>query len=203
MPATDTFFQVTAGAGTKLHTFTRSVSGQTVHDDVGILGLQPYPTYSLAAPGLTTATAASHLLQLMAGSSLNVYLVGIWVSQRALATTSTVQQFELHRLTTAGTGGTAFTPQAYDSSDAAAGATGMTLPTVKGTENASNLRILTVGLTQTAPVTAVNGTLWQAHLLIKPIRIAAGTANGVALKNLTAIAAATVDVTFEFFELSY
>lgn len=200
--ATDTFFQVTAGAGTKLHTFTRTVGVDTVHEGVYVPGLSPYPTYSASAVGISTATAAAHTCQLMAGGALNVYVVRIRIAQRALATTSTVQQFEIRRLTTAGTGGTAVTPQAYDATDAAAGAAGMTLPTVKGTEGAL-LHVLTVGLTQTAPVLNTSADEWDPAPYSKPIRIAAGTTNGIVIKNVTAIAAATVDVTYEFFELAY
>lgn len=200
--ATDTYFQITQGAGTKLHTFTRVVGADTVHDGVTVLGLCPYPTYSLSAAGITTATAASHILQMMAGANLAVYITRIKIAQRALATASTVQQFEIRRLTTAGTGGTVVTPQAFDATDPAAGGTGMTLPTAKGTEG-NLLRLMTVGLTQTAPVTNVNSDEWILNFYTKPIRISNGVTNGLVIKNVTAIATASVDVTFEFFELSY
>jgi hypothetical protein len=200
--ATDTFLQITQGAGTKLHTFTRVVGVDTVHESVFVLGISPFPTYSVTASNISTATAAAHTCQVMAGASLNVYITRIKIAQRTLATTSTVQFFEVRRLTTAGTGGTAITPAPFDLTDAAAGAAGMTLPTVKGTES-TLLRTMTVGLTQTAPVLNTSVDEWLLNSYTKPIRIASGTANGIVVKNVTAIAAGTVDITFEFFELSY
>jgi len=200
--ATDTFFQVTQGAGTKLHTFTRVVGVDTVHESVVVPGLSPYPTYTCSAIGISTATAAAHILQVMAGASLVVYGIRIKIAQRALATTSTVQQFEVRRLTTAGTGGGAVSAVAFDSTDAAAGASGMTLPTSKGTEG-TLLRVMTVGLTQTAPVLNTSVEEWIIGPYAKPKRIPAGAANGIAIKNVSAIASATVDVVVELFELAY
>jgi hypothetical protein len=37
----DTFVAITDGAGTNLHTFSRSVAGQTVHDEVKLLAMPP------------------------------------------------------------------------------------------------------------------------------------------------------------------
>lgn len=202
MATTDTFFQVTQGAGTKLHTFTRVNGVDTVHEGVYLDGIQPYPTYAVAIAGVSTATASSHSVQLMAGANLHLYVVRIKIAQHALASASTVQQFSIRRLTTAGTGGTVITLSAYDTTDPAAGASSMSLPTALGTEG-NTLRQMTVGLTQTAPITNANSDEWIIAPLEKPIRIPAGVTNGLVVKNISAIATATVDINIEFFELAY
>jgi hypothetical protein len=80
-------------------------------------------TYTVCpTAAVSTATANSHLLQIMAGASNAVVLRHLLVTQLANAGAATVGQFELRRLTSAGTGGTAVTPGATDPGDAAAGA---------------------------------------------------------------------------------
>jgi hypothetical protein len=124
-----------------------------------------------------------------------------------LATAAALMHFQLWRLTTAGTGGTAHGTSPRDGSDAASGATAMDLPTVKGTEGAFIDAAVSM-LIQTVPT----GGPGQASLIaewdfdqlrMKPPRIAAGAANGIALKNTTGAAAATVIPVFEFVEASF
>lgn len=192
------FINLTEGSGKKAHTFQRTIGANTVEDTISIVGIPYLAAYNVtAAAGVSTATAASHLLQIMAGASLNVWVYRLALYQVAVATAAAIDIIEIVRLTTAGTGGTAITPAARDTSDAAAGATAMTLPTAKGTEGVFVDRA-TAQFTQTI-ATQAGGK--EATLLVefdfarifgKPIRIAAGTANGIAIKNPTARAGATV-----------
>lgn len=195
----ESFINLTEGSGKKAHTFQRVIGANTVEDEVMLPGEQYLATYGIAtaAAGISVATANSHLLQIMAGASLNVYVREIRIFQLAAVTAAAIDAIEIVRLTTAGTGGTAITPAPRDSSDAASGATAMTLAAVKGTEGtflerASAQWTQTIG-TQSGGKQAVLVTEfdWDA-LRSKSIRIAAGTANGIAIKNPTARAAGTV-----------
>lgn len=205
----ENFVQITQGSGTKLHTVDRTIGANTVHESVFLPG-EPYlATYR--NPGSTTfvsaATADSHLLQIMAGSSLIVYVHRVRFYQVVAATTSAYVFTQVVRLTTAGTGGTSQGFAAVDSTDAAAGVTGMTLPTVKGTEGA--IVDAAVGaFYQTLPTSFV-----PAPTLIydfdyrgprsKALRIPAGTANGVAFKIRAGVAAATLAIIAEVTEATF
>jgi hypothetical protein len=203
----ESIVQVTEGSGKKLHTFQRTIGANAVEDEV-ILHGEPYlASYIQNATAASTATANSHLLQLMAGASLNVYVRQIRCYQTALATTAAIARLQVLRLTTAGTGGTAQSAaQALDTTDAAATATAMTLPTVKGTEAAVSLRGLTGSFIQTVP-TGGTSTLIAVfdfeRFRSKALRIPAGTANGIAVKNLDAVAAATLQIEIDFTEANF
>lgn len=198
---------VTEGSGKNLETFQRVIGANTVEEDV-VLNGEPYlATYDVVSGfGISAATAASHLIQVMAGSSLNVYIRRIKITQVAMATTAAMADLLLLRLTSAGTGGTVLTTVARDSTDAASGATAMTLPTGKGSEGAGFRE--SVYFAQTIPVSGSPGfgTIvdWDFDKLrLKPPRIAAGTANGYCVKLNTAIAAATVVVFVTFSEANF
>jgi hypothetical protein len=204
----ESFVAVTAGSGTKLHTFQRVIGANTVEDDVSIPG-EPYlATYVVSTTvAISLATANSHVYQVMAGASLNLYIRRIRIYQVGLATASALIHFQLWRLTTAGTGGTAHGSAARDSTDAAAGFAGMDLPTVKGTEGAF-IDAATAMLIQTVPLGGPGQASliaeWDFDLLrTKPPRIPAGAANGIALKNTTGAAAATVVPVFEITEANF
>jgi hypothetical protein len=200
----DTSFAVTAGAGTNLHTFTRSIGGQTVHDEVVVLG-EPYLASYVFNTGLTSvATSNSHLLQIMAGASLKVQIRSIRISQSTLATTVTLARIALYRLTTAGTGGVVQTAGLLDNSDAAIGATGMVLPTVKGTE-AGLIWLQTAIFAQTLSTAGGNGVIWEWNQdkYAKPLIIPAGAANGIAIKQLSGVAAATVEIDVTLTEANF
>ncbi len=127
--------------------------------------------------------------------------------QVALATTAGTSDFQLLRLTTAGTGGTALTPNPMDPAFAVAGCTGMTLPSSKGTEGVPLWRGQ-VYFTQTHPTARDREPLVILDLDFDRLRIAppvisAGTANGLCLKNVTGVAAATITWDAYVSELPY
>jgi len=201
------FIAYTPGSGAKIHSFDRTIGANTVQGEVVIMGEQYLPEYTVTTiTPISAATANSHVLQVMMGASLRGRIRRIEVSQMGLATTAAFCQWALYKLSTAGTGGTAITPQLLDPADAAAGATAMTLPTVKGTEGAliwsgSNYMAQTAGASSAFPQPFAIIDLDDSRR--KPIHIATGTANGIALKNITAIAAATVIVTLWVTESSF
>lgn len=203
----ESIVQVTEGSGKKLHTFQKTIGANVVEDEVVVLGEAYLADYFVdAAAAISAATANSHLMQIMAGATLNVYIRRIQIWQLGLAATAAIADMGVFRLTTAGTGGTAITPARLDLTDAASGATAMTLPTVKGTEAVAPSWHGSAGFVQTVPTSGVNPLLLDldfSRLRQKSLRIAAGTANGIAVKNITAIAAATVFVHIELMEANF
>jgi hypothetical protein len=199
--------QYTPGSGGKLHSFDRTIGANTVQDQAVVIGEQYLAEYTVATiTPVSLATANDHVLQIMAGSSNRLRIRRIEVSQSALATTAGINQFAIYRLTTAGTGGTSITPQLLDPADSAAGATAMTLPSAKGTEGAllwSGTGVLTQTVSATPSMNEKVLAIDFDGLRQKPIHVASGTSNGIALKNITARAAATVVVTAWFDESSF
>ena len=121
-------------------------------------------------------------------------------------TTANLCLFELVRLTTAGTGGTAITPGRFDPSDAAAGATAQSRPTAKGTESGTALWSTTLVMRQAIAATGTQPEEtyeWVALPGMKSLIIPAGAANGFAIKTLSGTAGATVIATVEFVETSF
>jgi len=196
----------TPGSGGKGHSFQRTIGANSVEEGVVVVAEQYLAEYTVTTiTPISTATANSHILQIMAGSSNRLRIRRIEVTQMGLATNAAFMQLAIYRLTTAGTGGTAITPQLVDPADAAAGATAMTLATVKGTEGALlGSRSMYMNQTAAASMGTPNDALFDfAGLRRKPIHVAAGTSNGIALKNITAIAAGTVIVTLWVVESSF
>jgi hypothetical protein len=193
-------------AGSKnLHTWSKTIGASLVADEFVLPGEFPYATYRLTAANISIATLNDHVIQLMAGSSLNVRLRYFRVVQAGNAATAALASFGLFRLTTAGTGGTAITPRPHDSADSASGATGMTLPSGKGTEGVQlDQTRLPMRQAFLATSTQVDGQyVWQQGPFEKPIIIPAGTTNGLAIKSQTAIAGASVDVVMVFVETAF
>ena len=199
----ETFAEATAGSGLKWHSWTRSIGGSTVHAGFTLPDEYPYASYTAIANAVSGATANSHMMQVMAGSSLNVRIRRILVTQNAAAAAVAVMPFSVVRLTTAGTGGTAVTPSKDDGADSASGATAMTLPSSKGTEGAFLLQRATWAGTGAIPTGTKGDFLWEQLINSKPIIIAAGTSNGIAIKNTGGLAGTTYDITVEFVETAF
>ena len=190
----ESLVQVTEGSGKKLHTFQRTIGANSIEDEVTLLGENYLASYTVVAAA-SAATGLSHVCQIMAGATLKVRIRRVEVWQTAALTTGVITNFQLFRLTTAGTGGGAVTPNPLDTTDAASGATAMTLPTAKGVEGANiaagyGYAIQTIGAaTYTNPLLAA----WDFDRpRSKPLIIPAGAANGIAVKNNAAYAGLTV-----------
>lgn len=182
--------------GKKAHTFDRTIGANTVQDEVILEGEQYLASYTVSA-GASIATLDSHPLQIMAGASLKVRVRRIEIYQSVVATTAALGSLSIFRLTTAGTGGGAVTPALLDPADSASGATAMTLPTAKGTEGTR----VWLGIVYWLQTVSASTPLPQPSIVIdfdqpraKPLIIAAGTSNGIAIKNETAIAGASVRI---------
>lgn len=198
----ESLVQVTEGSGKKLHTWNRTIGANSVEDEYVLLGENALASYVISSSfgipgGVSTATANSHLLQIMAGASLKVRVRRIEVHQAVAATTAALMHTQILRLTTAGTGGTVIGFAGLDPTDAASGATVMTLPTVKGTEG-TGIVSTHAYMMQTIAASAQLGqpiAVWDFDRpRSKPLILAAGTTNGIAVKNVTAIAGGAVTV---------
>ncbi len=196
---------VTAGSGTNLHTNSRTIAAATMLDQYVLPGEFAYASYVALAPSVSIATANDHVIELMAGASLNVRIRRIHLEQSANATTAAATSISVFRLTTAGTGGTAVTPAKFDTADSASGATAMTLPTAKGTESTELIRVSMVWRQAVLATGAQVDDVWEwvQHPGMKPLIIAAGTSNGICIKSTSAVAAATVHCTIEFVETAF
>lgn len=198
----ESYVGFTAGAGGKLHSFTRTIGANTVDEETMLLGEVYLPSYTVASSSIPTTTANSHMLEIMAGSSNIVRIRKILVTQNGAPSGVSAFPLQLFRLTTAGTGGSVISPNAMAPSDGAAGATCMGLPTVKGTEGVL-LWAETIWLGTAAIPVATNRLLWQQELHFKPFSIAAGTSNGICVKNSGGLATSTLDITVIFSESSF
>lgn len=201
----ESLVQVTEGSGKKLHTWSRTVGANTVEDEVTLPGEHFLATYSITSGSVALATANSHVLQIMAGASLYVRIRRIWITQGSNMTTAARAGFQLIRLTTAGSGGSAITPRPFDTGDAAAGFTAQTLPGVKGTEGVT-LFERRINLLSALSTTATTGDqpFWEQNPFTKPIIIPTGAANGICLKYTGANdASGTLNVHVELVETSY
>lgn len=204
----ESFVQVNSGSGPKLHSNIRTIGANSVDDEVVVLGEQYLAEYRVQTATTSIATSAAHVLQVMAGASLNVYVRRIHIFQSVVATAANFAQFDLYRLTTAGTGGTSVTARPLDSTAAAAGATGMTLPTAKGTEGvlietAQAYVLQTVSASLGVPQSTLIAEFTFDGPRGQALRIPAGTANGIAVKIVTGVAACQVFVTAEIVEANF
>lgn len=191
----ESLVQVTEGVGKKLHTFQRTIGANNVEDEVVIPG-EPYLATYLAemATAVTMNNVANtQLWQLMAGATLKIYVRRITIFQLAVAAGAVLQNLDVVRVTTAPTGGTAITPSPLDPADAPSGATAAFLPGVAGTVGAR------VG-TGVLPVVAAAPTAGVGPRLDflfpssgpKSLIIAAGTTNGIVVRNLTGANTGTI-----------
>lgn len=200
-----TYYQFSEGTGRKAGSVQGlDGGGNTVDSPVFVLDEPFLATYSIGTnTALSTATANSHLLEIMAGASLHVWVRRLVVTQRAAAGATAVCTFGLYRLSTAGTGGTSLTPAPHDPADTA-GCTAMALPSSKGTET-TLLQPQTGSLWSAIPATDDMRVVgWDfTTRRSKGLRIPAGTSNGLCLKNLDAVASATVVVYAEVCESDY
>ena len=203
----ESYVEVTEGSGKKLWTETTVVGADTKHAEIVKLG-EPYlASYTVVTGAVSVATLDSHLLQIMAGASLKVYVRQIRVYQFTVATTAALHYVDILRLTTAGTGGTTQNEQPLDSTDVASGAQAMTLPSSKGTEGAELDRQVSYIL-QTIPASpAITSSLlydfnWESNRQ-KSLIIPADTSKGIVVKNRVAIAGASVVIVAEYVEANF
>lgn len=192
------------GADRKIRHFQRTDGSDTVEEQMVALTEPILASYVIQFAGIAVSTANSHVCQVMAGASLRVGIRRIRIWQVANATGIARLQWRLFRLTTAGTGGSSITPAPSDPADSASGATAMTLPSSKGTEGTQVSHKRTLIHTTATTVGLPDEFVWDfSQLRTKARWIAAGTSNGVALKNIGSDASATFDGEIEIVEAGW
>ena len=193
------------GSTKKVRTFQRTDGSDTVEEWMYAESEPALAAYTVQALGIAGSTADSHVLQIMAGASNRVGIRRIMIYQLAAANTTRQVNFSVYRLTSAGTGGSSVTPAVLDPASAAAGATAMTLPSAKGTEG-TLVGGRHSGIIQSTITNQMVNPLLDldfGYARERPLWIAAGTSNGIAIKNLVADSAATYDVFVRFVEAGW
>lgn len=192
--------EITAGSGTHIHTNSRSISSVTRHDQYIQQGEGAYPTYRATAAGISIATSADHIMQIMADGTNYTRLKWFEIMPTDdVPASATVAFITVLRLTTAGTGGTNLGSSGHDSADTYAGGV-MSLPTAKGTEG-STLWHFRLPLQSAHPFQSLYR--WEARYDTKPVIFGTGTAAGIAWKIQTGIASCTVQLNAEFSVTSF
>jgi len=204
MPAA-AYVSIDEGSDRKMATVQRTIDSETVEQSEVAVTLPYIATYVVTTQTAVALSAAnSHVFQLLGSESHRVLLRRLEVFQKADAAADTRIEFELVRVDTAGTSGTALTPVPTDEVDDATTAEGMTLPSSKGDEGDS------LGF-RTGTVLAEPATAGHDHVLLldyysissKPPTIAAGGTTGIVLKSITTDADATVHVVATFEEVDW
>ena len=193
------------GTTKKVRTFARTDGADTVEEWMYAQSESLFDTYSVSTQATAGATANSHLLEIMAGAANRVGIKRITIYQVANATGAASFAFDILRLTTAGTGGDAVTALPIDPASGAVGATAMTLASSKGTEGVAAGGRHRGAISTTASTVGVNPVLDLrfGENNTKPLYIAAGTSNGIVIKNPGADATVTFDIYVEFVEASW
>jgi hypothetical protein len=187
-----------------LDTVSRTISSQTRHAQRHVAGWSSDPTYVVRASGISTATTADHLLQVMAdGTNYSRVLRYRITPTDDIPAAATVLLVTLVRLSTAGTGGSAVTPRGYDPADSAYGGGAQTLPSSKGTEGNALIQHR-IPLPAAHPFVSTPAMwTWEASPFGKPIIFGTSTSSGLCWKVDTGIASCTVDVIVEFTTTTY
>lgn len=188
---TDTFVAQTDGAGTKVHAFTRTVGGQTVAEEVLVLGHSGMPS----SHGTLLSTHASNLAG--SGSTFPYYLANIWpvfvgatgANRYADILRITVQQIVASTVAasipialvieTGGLGDGSANDFLYQQDTQDGNITEVW--SLGGSQALGSLRRLATIATLTVPITTglptrLNSDRWQAGHYTKPIRVGPGQA---------------------------
>lgn len=194
---TRSFVAVPNSGASKLAVAQYTDGADIKNDEVDVLGEQHLPTYIFSTGAISLATALSHPIAVMCGASLRVRVRRLLGYQMAAATAAAMMEWQIIRLTSAGTGGGAITSVPIEAGDSASGATGMTLPTAKGAEAAiatwrgAAYMFQTIGASTPFPQPCIDVD-FDKMFRSKGMVIDAGITLGFAFKNITAIAAATM-----------
>src|SRR5438045_2134751 len=95
----------TDGSGKNIETVSRTRNATLYEDQMVVLGEPSAPTFTALATSIATTTGASHLIMLQADGTNYTRIKRIYVEQVVGATTVTLAQLQILRVSTAGTGG--------------------------------------------------------------------------------------------------
>ncbi len=205
--ASGSYVQVPANSvGVKLATSAPYTEASNSVQDLKVIPGEPYiATYSAVGSQLA-AGSNSHLLEIYAGTNLNVRIRRFRISQHGVpAGGDEPMEVRVLRTVTKGSGGTPIVPVAYDGKDAAASATVQSLPVAKGSDGVV-LWSEDMWLASSTPLgeaILVSRILdWYQFDEDKPIVIGSNTNAGIAFKTATG-SNATLNITAEFAETSF
>jgi hypothetical protein len=193
---TQSLLAYTDGAGKNIDAQERTISAVAYQQQTFLLGPPYLPAYSVIASSISTATAASHILEIMAGATNYVAIERVRVKQVTIGTAG-ILSLAVLRLTSAGTGGGVVTPRPFDSADSAADATAMTLPTVKGAEGVQ-LDQIDFPLIVARSASVEPEYVWTPPVGMKPWIIPTGATNGLCFKAVAGIATDTISIVVTF-----
>lgn len=194
---------ITEGSGLDLHSWTRTISAGTKHEQVIARAEGFLPTWTAIAVAVSAATSADHLLFIQADGTNYSRVRRITVRQVALASSASTVDLRVLRTSTAGTGGSTVNARPFDAADTDPYAgTCMTLPTAKGTEG-NQLLQMRMAAWAAQPVSNTAFVEWRESAGSKPIIIGTATTSGLVCKVQTGIASLTVDVEIEFVVSAY
>lgn len=194
----DQGFEITEGTGTSIHSWGRSVASTTRLDQFYVHGEQPYATFTAQAV-VRANIANSHLMFLQGDGTNYLRLRRLTIRQANIASAASTMDIRVYRTSTAGSSGTTVNARSFDEADGAHGGVIQTLPTSKGTEG-NQLLSMRLGVASANPLT--NYVEWRESDRAKPIIFGNGTANGIAIKNINALAL-ELDVEAEFSLVNY
>lgn len=174
--------------GLRVNTETRG--GTAVDTQAVFIGQTPNPTYTIRFNDVSMATANAHLAVIMGNGTSYPKIHEIYISQGGTATGTAVPEFQVLRVTTAGTGGTAISARPFHPSNTSPySGSCFYLPSSAGSEGdillngSMNVRTVNTG--------AVIPWHWKAGDVTEPIISGNGTASGIAVKNLRAVVGGT------------
>lgn len=188
---------VTPGSGLNLRTNSRTIAGNTRHEQAMIPGEGSLPTYTAIGISIAVTTSGDHVLFIQGDGTNYCRLRRLEIKQATAPGASGTLDLRLLRTSTAGSGGTTVSPRPFDAADTDpfAGVC-QTRPSSKGTEGNQLLQCRVQTNTTNSSSTPY---LWRADQAnSKPIIWGTSTANGLVLKVQTGVATVTVDVELEF-----
>jgi hypothetical protein len=179
-----------------LWTYQHTVGGTASQAQVYVPGPVPWPTYTVSATQMTLATASSHLLFVQADGTNYSRLKSVRIHISSLPAAASIAWIALSRVSTVGTGGTAQSFAAHDTSDTYGG-TAQKLPSSPGS-TAGTLKDWRIYIPTSVGTATPNVVEWEVPYGGKDIIFGTATTAGLALVNVTGIAAAMVDIQLEF-----
>jgi hypothetical protein len=203
MARTESVIGITEGSGKSFHTISTSIGGTTKEDQVVILGEAFRSSYTALVTASAVTPSAAHMIAIEADGTNYIYITRMSMDQVVMAGAATKMQMAGFRTTTAGSGGTSVTARPLDTATSAFGGLIRSIGT-KGTEGVQLLQAR-IDLLATQPTVALNRPIWtwEADKITGPIKVGNATTDGFVLKVVTGIATATVDISVDFYTLSY
>jgi len=193
---------ISTGTDAYLHSNSRSIGGTAREEQYSLPAWGADPTYQIVMDDVSPDTANDHIMQIMADGTNYSRLVRLEVRPTEnLPAADSVLKLALYRLTTAGTGGTAEADGPYDDADAYAGDM-RNSPSSKGTEG-DLLEVFYMHIDSTLSGNKPDTILWEALPGVKPIIFGNGTADGIALKVIDAVASTALLIKATIVETTY